>query len=371
MIAHSRSADRGGQVASPGTRRWPRSLRARGATAAEVALAWLLSLSPAVVAIPGPAGRRPLAPQPAPPASCSTNGDRESSAGRSAGRVRPRPAPSSPSDAEVVLVMGIPGAGKTRIAEEYAARGYLRLNRDERGGTLRDLAQALEQGAGVGNATDRPRQHVPHTGDQELRGRDGRPARRPRACIWLDTPLAQAQVNLVERLLERFGTLPTPGELRLAREEPGMLAPTSQMRASASSSRRRRTRASPPSSRCRSRAPRERAAGVFVAAAALAEVGAATTPRRRTSSSTGAPRARRRTFRAHQDLAEKVHAPVETALCPHGGGPPVCWCRPPLPGLPLAFARNHDIDPARSTLVGTATAHRTLANALGARYVAV
>ena len=50
--------------------------------------------------------------------------------------------------------------------------------------------------------------------------------------MWIDTPLAQAQVNLVERLLDRFGSLPTPEELRgLARREPGVLAPTSQMRA--------------------------------------------------------------------------------------------------------------------------------------------
>ena len=28
-----------------------------------------------------------------------------------------------------------------------------------------------------------------------------------------------------------------------------------------------------------------------------------------------------------------------------GGGPPVCWCRPPLPGLLLAFAFEHGLDP--------------------------
>ena len=41
--------------------------------------------------------------------------------------------------------MGIPGAGKSRVAEEYVSRGYLRLNRDERGGTLRALAEALDE----------------------------------------------------------------------------------------------------------------------------------------------------------------------------------------------------------------------------------
>jgi hypothetical protein len=66
-----------------------------------------------------------------------------------------------------------------------------------------------------------------------------------------------------------------------------------------------------------------------------------------------------------------VPGPVEAALCPHPGGPPICWCRPPLPGLPLAFARAHGVDPARSTLVGTSSAHKTLAATLAARFVQV
>jgi hypothetical protein len=69
------------------------------------------------------------------------------------------------------------------------------------------------------------------------------------------------------------------------------------------------------------------------------------------------------------DVSARVSGPVESALCPHKAGPPICWCRPPLPGLPLAFARVHDIDPAQSILVGTGPAHRTLATALGARYL--
>jgi hypothetical protein len=68
-------------------------------------------------------------------------------------------------------------------------------------------------------------------------------------------------------------------------------------------------------------------------------------------------------------LAAVVSGPVEAAVCPHGGGPPVCWCRPPLPGLPLAFARAHGVDPARSFLLGSSTAHRTLATTLGAHFV--
>jgi len=67
----------------------------------------------------------------------------------------------------------------------------------------------------------------------------------------------------------------------------------------------------------------------------------------------------------------KNSGPVEGAVCPHGAGPPSCWCRPPLPRLILEFARRHDVDPARSTLIGTSAAHRTLATTLGARFVEV
>ena len=40
--------------------------------------------------------------------------------------------------------MGIPGAGKSRVASGYTRRGYTRLNRDERGGSLRALAAELD-----------------------------------------------------------------------------------------------------------------------------------------------------------------------------------------------------------------------------------
>ena len=128
--------------------------------------------------------------------------------------------------------MGIPGAGKSRVAEEHVARGYVRLNRDELGGSLRDIAAALDSELSSGARqvvldntylTRAARSYA-----VEAATRHGVAVR----CIWLDTPLAQAQVNLVERLLERFGSLPTPEALRArAKLEPGLLAPTSQMRA--------------------------------------------------------------------------------------------------------------------------------------------
>ncbi len=267
--------------------------------------------------------------------------------------------------------MGIPGAGKSRVAADYAGRGYTRLNRDERGGTLREVADALDEELGssarelvLDNTylTRTSRSYV-----VEVASRHGVAAR----CVWLDTPLAEAQVNLVERLLDRFDGLPTPEELaRAARTEPGLLAPTRQMRAL--------RELEPPADDegfsaiervAFAREPRDGSAALFVAASAIEllpmDLVDGDTPILVFD------------WRPDGDLAElrrlasHLPGPVETAICPHPGGPPTCWCRPPLPGLPLAFARRRGADPARSTLVGTSSAQRTLAKALGAAFLSV
>jgi len=355
---------------------------ARGVSPAEVALAWLLDLAPGVVAIPG--ARRPETARSAALAATLDLDDGERAAlGRAFGSLRPATAerPRPAEDGEVVVVMGIPGAGKSRVAEDYVARGYVRLNRDERGGSLRELADALdaELASGAKRAvldntylTRAARSHVIEAA--------ARHALRVR-CIWLDTPLAQAQVNLVERLLELVGSLPDPEELRaLARRGDGVLAPTSQMRAlrelepPAADEGWAALERLPfsPSSRPRAGEP-----GVFVAAAVLDQPGWREALH---DADRGAPHlifdwqpggTSDALASAVDTLASEVSGSVESALCPHGGGPPTCWCRPPLPGLPLAFARAHGLDPSRSTLIGARPAHRRLADALGAGYVNV
>ena len=92
------------------------------------------------------------------------------------------------------------------------------------------------------------------------------------------------------------------------------------------------------------------------------------TRKRHTSSSTGARTGARATSPSSTErLASAVARAGRERSVPARRRPPSCWCRPPLPGLPLAFARAHDVDPARSMLVGLSPAHRALATALGAR----
>jgi aryl-alcohol dehydrogenase-like predicted oxidoreductase len=365
----------------------PRRARslARRQRLAELALAWLLELSSNVVAIPG--ARRPETVRSAAhAATLSLTPDDVALLEHSFAVSRPtgtKTPPRHQTGAEVVVVMGIPGAGKTRLAESFISRNYLRLNRDERGGALRELAAALEQALADGAPrvvldntylTRAARSYV-----VEVAGRHGIPTR----CLWLDTPLAQAQINLVQRLLDRFGALPTPEELRtLARREPGVLAPTQQMRAV--------RELEPPSPDegfasveiqpfARARESERARAGVFIAASALQD------PSWQRAVEQADPNAPHLVFDWRPGGTPDELAPllelvrtavvpdttVEAAVCPHDAGPPRCWCRPPLPGLPLAFANTHDVDPARSIVIGVSPAHRTLANALGARYVTV
>jgi hypothetical protein len=273
--------------------------------------------------------------------------------------------------------MGIPASGKSQATEAYVAKGYRRLNRDERGGTLQGIADALDAELASGGRhfaldntylTRASRSYVLDTASRHA---------VPVRCIWIDTPLAQAQVNMVERLLDRFGSLPAPAELQaLSRREPGILTPTSQMRTL--------RELEPPAADEGFalidhvpfvRSPSSRSSGaVFVAASLLRASGWQ-------SSIEGADRSAPHLVfdwapggdgtaiaESVVRLAAAVDGGVEGAVCAHPGGPPTCWCRPPLPGLLLTFARAHDVDTARSILVGNAPAHRTLANAIGARY---
>ncbi len=328
----------------------PRRARKLTADEAELALAWLLALAPQVVAIPG-ATRAETARSAAHAATLKVQIPLQPQA--------EKPAP----EGEIVLIMGVPGAGKSRLAKAWVARGYLRLNRDERGGSLKALTAILDDQLASGATrvvldntylTRASRNQV-----IEVAHRHGRAAR----CIWLDVPLAQAQINLIERLLDQFGQLPAPAQLRESRL-PGLLLPTSQMRAL--------RELEPPTGDegwdsfeevAFVREPTGGKAGVFVAAAAV-------TSRFRPTDDPHLvfdwdPNGRRERL---DSALEIIGAHAESALCPHAAGPPQCWCRPPLPGLPLAFARKHGIDPTRSLVVGTGASHRSLAEALGARY---
>jgi aryl-alcohol dehydrogenase-like predicted oxidoreductase len=352
-----------------------------GATPPELALAWLRALSPAITPLPG-ATRIETARSAARPLELAPDLRAELDA-RWLGAAARDDMPGA-ARGEVVLVVGMPASGKSTLAADFVARGYTRLNRDERGGTTRELHRALET-ALAGGATRVVLDNTYPT--RASRAPVVAAARRHGLavrCIVMTTPLEQAQANAVARILELHGRLLEPAELARAQ----MIDPRAQFRY-------RRMFEPPHASEgfdaidevaC----PRAATSGqpalivelddvvwrgrpltpdaielVDGAAAQLAawhRAGyalAATCWRPLAADAAGALDAR---------LVALVRLPIVVARCTHPGGPPVCWCRKPMPGLALALARAHGFDLARSIHVGRGPADRGFAARAGMIY---
>jgi predicted kinase len=270
------------------------------------------------------------------------------------------------ADAEVVLIGGLSGAGKSTAVAAWVSRGYERLNRDERGGTLARLVARLDQRLAAGA------RHVVLDNTYLTRAsradvlraahRHGVGAR----LVWLDTPPAEAQRNVVERMLAAHGAL-LPPEALAGKDDPTRLGPRVLQTQLASLELPDDDEGFVAVERVPFvRAPRD---GDATARAVALDVLVAAGP----AALAAGPPGPRLVFAWLPDgdaalVAATAGLDVERAACTHPAGPPVCWCRPPLPGLLLAFAHRHGIDPARLTVVGTTTAHRRLAEAAGARY---
>ena len=281
---------------------------------------------------------------------------------------------------EVVLLMGVPGAGKSRAAEALVARGYERLNRDTLGGTLRGIVRRLDERLHAGatqivldntyvtRATRNDVIRIAHGHGAQVR------------CVFFDTPPHEAQINVVRRMIARFGSVLEPAELSLrAREDPAALAPSAVYRM---------TRELEPPAEDEGFAAIEIVPFVREHAAPPGRPGAAISldaPEESIAAAVAAAPAdaacllfawrpglddvaRERAHAVAADLARTTGKIVDIAFCTHPAGPPVCWCRPPLPGLWLAFAHRHGVDARQSVLSSSSNADRSFARALGLRH---
>ena len=406
----------GGRRSQARTKHHPvlqRIAAAHGVSPFDIAIAWLNDLSNVIVPLPGVTRAETAVASARAQRIVLTGADRQllDDAFPSARPLRGGPTVAAPSrhDAEVVIVMGLPGAGKTTLAERFVADGYQRINRDETGGTLRALIGDLERAlaapfakASAGKPRVCPRQHLCLA---PVAGRVVQTAaahRVPVRCVWLSTSVDEAQVNAASRLVTRYGRLPADEELAsLRKQDVAAFLPTVQFRYQRELEPPGESEGfakievlpfarRPPEghtnravvvwcddvllrSRAGHRTPvdpddvviddslaaalrRDREEGLLILGLSWQpEIADGT----RTTADVAAVFAR---------MNALIGFPIDVEYCPHPAGPPSCWCRKPLPGLGVLLIHRHRLDPARCVYIGGGAADPGFARKLGFAY---
>jgi hypothetical protein len=232
-----------------------------------------------------------------------------------------------------VIVMGMPTAGKSTLAESMVAGGYHRLNRDEVGGTLRGLLPALD--------------HAVRSG-----------ATRIVLDVWLSTSIEDAQTNAAWRLVTRHGQLPVDAaflpnaqfKYRRDFEPPDVTEGFSRVDEVPFV-----RRLDPEFVNTAVIVSCDDPADLAPLAARLREfrdggyrlLGIAWRPA--IAEGTDSEATVQASF---ADECRRLGLDVDVQICPHPAGPPRCWCRKPLPGLGVLFVHRYRLDPARCLYLG-------------------
>jgi HAD superfamily hydrolase (TIGR01662 family) len=304
---------------------------------------------------------------------------------------------------EVVVLMGVQGAGKSSLVEQYVTAGYARLNRDLLGGDLDGLIPKLGELLGGGH----PRVVLDNTyATRASRYAVIRKAHAhgvPVRCRFLATPIDEAYANVVMRILERYGRLLGPDELKeLGKDDPNLPPPAAMAKWAASFE-------APGLDEGFSVVDEipfvRRANPGFTGKGLLLDVDGTL---RKTKSGEIFPRdaddvellpGRRETLQKWVDegyklffvsnqsgvasgtvTKEAVEAafartvallglPVEEVVyCPHPAFPAGCFCRKPLPGLGVALIQRHKLSREGMVMVGDMGSDQDFAKSLGVRF---
>lgn len=305
---------------------------------------------------------------------------------------------------EVVIVMGIQGAGKSSRVDAYEAAGYARLNRDILGGKLADLLPKLDELLAGGQTRVVMDNTYPTRVSRAAVVRTAHRRGVPVRCVHLSTPPREALINVATRMLERYDRLPGGDELKeLAKSDPNLPPPLALTRYQQSFEAPGDdegfgaietvpfVRRPPPEGHT--------GKGLLLDVDGTLRVtksgelyprtpdDVTLLPNRRAvlqrwidegytlffvSNQSGI--ASKKLTRADAEACfartqELLDLPIaETLFCPHKSFPVQCFCRKPLPGWGVYLSRKYKLAPEHLVMVGDLDSDERFATAIGARY---
>jgi HAD superfamily hydrolase (TIGR01662 family) len=286
---------------------------------------------------------------------------------------------------------------------QYLDKGYVRLNRDQQGGSLEDLVPLVGESLGAGKTRVVLDNTYPTRVSRYAVIRMAHTHRIPVRCRFLNTPVNEAYQNVVLRILERYGRLLGPDDLKeLSKTDPNLPPPAAMARWAASFEspaidegfsvveeipfvRRpgnagtvkgllldvdgtlRTTR----SGEIYPRQPDDvlLLPGRREALQPWVEEGYRLFFVSNQSGVASGSVSREAVDACFQRTVELLGLPVaEIAVCPHPAFPAGCFCRKPLPGLGIYLRQRHNLASEHLAMVGDMDSDAEFATSLGAKY---
>ncbi len=305
--------------------------------------------------------------------------------------------------AEIVLLMGIQGAGKSELVQSYVDFGYARLNRDLIGGKVDDLIGHLRELLDAGQKRVVLDNTYPTRISRAAVIRMAHSFGLPVRCRFLETSIDDARINIVHRILDRYERLLGPAEMKeLTKQDPNLPPPIALQRWQDSLERPHWDEGFSAIDRVPfvRRVPSD-----HIRKGLLLDVdGTLRTTRsgeiypRNADDVILLPNRRETLLRwidngyslyflsnqsgissgkltqldaegAFQRTAELLGLPVvEITYCPHPAFPVGCFCRKPLPGLGVYLIRKYKLDMKHLVMVGDMDSDAGFARGIGAKY---
>ena len=303
----------------------------------------------------------------------------------------------------VTLLMGYPASGKSSVAREFEKKGYAVLNRDKAGGTVAGLLPQFQQLLKAGkdvlldNTFPTAESRRPFI---EMHRKWADILLAPMSCLWMGTSIEDAQVNACHRMVQHFGHLPTPEEIKVSKS-PNIYPPVVLFKY-------RKELEAPTTAegfKVEKKPFIRHHPKTHTNAAILLDFDGTL---RETISGRKFPNdpkdikillGRKKKLKQLQkdgvlllgvsnqsgiakgdpteDQAracfdatlKQLGIKMEYLFCPHRVPPIGCWCRKPMPGLSVHFIEKYKLAPGKCTMVGDMTSDKTFATRSGFQYV--